>query len=154
MGHYTGLRFEAKLSEFGVGVVHTLVTAPVDDRWEHTAREWDVYWLYAWASTPRAGFIPFGSVNIPDWLDAHWDLVGDGTLWSVCCAVKNHELVIQEFLSSVLPGLIRETTLCEIQDEDGYKSDGYTIVATPLWARVDPQGEGVSEVAYFDTRPW
>jgi hypothetical protein len=110
VGDYTGVRFNAVLSEKGKEIVQGLLRAKTwnNDCTPHLFEEWRRQW--------RSEFIPFGAVlYMPkDWKYTNMCVSFEHMkyTWVVCCSVKDDGIVSQ-FLRNVLPYLISEPCVVE-----------------------------------------
>lgn len=120
MGDYTGLRFNAKLTEAAasalIGAMKLRFLGVETSFWEEVRRSIPVHKEFL--AFRRKDFIPFGAICYmpPDWGDTRYII--DGRTWHVACSAKDvgyhPRSMMETFCEQVLPVLISEPCTAEI----------------------------------------
>lgn len=126
MGHYTGLRFEAKLTaqaHMAISIAKEVYRSEGNEVpfWE-IVRSQGVKIPDEFLAYGRASFIPHGRVcYMPDDWGEQKNEISHGGVWTVVCSAKDvgyHETPMMAlFCEEVLPLLIREPCTAEIRVE-------------------------------------
>lgn len=123
MGMYTGIRFTAKLNEFGARVIKDLHSEWAQlgfSAWGRVAEKYPDF--KGWARVGRCDFIPFGAVcYMPNEWGEGESLLEEAT-WRVTCSLKNYAGEIDTFLASVLPKIIGLPCSVEVLYEEDKQS--------------------------------
>lgn len=129
MGMYTGVRFQAQVTE----EVREIISWVQEDRqsrgWHEAAEKFDAPWLADWVRVGRCNFIPWGALcYLGGWAgeDKSYSRL-KGTSWEVLCSLKNYQDEIRTFCEEILPRMITAQTVVESRYEESDFSVFYTV---------------------------
>lgn len=122
MGNYTGLSFEAKLSNNGIKLIeqlHSPIKENVRDRWKAAITKCELNNIKLpfiddvkkYSKCTRSQFIPFGVVCYVTDTIGEQKSVLDGDIWKVNCSLKNHG-TLESFFALILVNITTKLEKC------------------------------------------
>ncbi len=132
MGMYTGVRFQAHVTEEAQEIISWCQEDRQSRGWHEAAEKFDVPWLADWVRVDRCNFIPWGALcYLGGWAeeDESYSRL-KGASWEVLCSLKNYRDEIRAFCENILPHMIESETIVESRYEESDHSDFYTITPT------------------------
>jgi hypothetical protein len=129
MGMYTGVRFQAQVTEEAREIISWCQEDRQSRGWHEAAEKFDVPWLTDWVRVGRCNFIPWGYLcYLGGWAGEEEQYSRlEGASWEVLCSLKNYQGEIRTFCEEILPHMITAETIVESRYEESPSSVFYSV---------------------------